>query len=46
MTMYILKNSRPGVPNLWDPMPDYFRWSCYNKNRNKVHNKSDVRESS
>ena len=35
-----------GVPNLWDLMPDDLRWSWCNSNRNKVHDKCDVLESS
>ena len=36
-------NTISGVPNLQDLMPDDLRWSC---NRNKVHNKCRVLESS
>ena len=35
-----------GVPKLWDLIPDDLRWSWCNKNRNKVHNKYNVPESS
>ena len=35
-----------GVPNLWDLMPDDLRWSWRNNNRNKVHNKRIMLESS
>ena len=38
--------SGSGVPNLWGPMPDDLRWSWCNYNRNKVHNKCNVLESS
>ena len=39
-------SSRKTVLNLWDQMPDNLRrWSWYN-NRNKVHNKRNVLESS
>ena len=31
--------SKAGIPNLRDLMPDDLRWSWYNNNRNKVHNK-------
>ena len=34
------------VPNLWDLMPDNLRWSCCSNNRNKMHNKCNVLESS
>ena len=34
------------VPNFWDLMPNDLRWSWYNNNRNKVHNKCNVFESS
>ena len=37
---------RAGVPNHWDLMFDDLRWSWCNKNRNKVHNNSNVLESS
>lgn len=37
--------SSSGVPNLWDSMPDDLRWSWRN-NRNKVHNKRIMLESS
>ena len=36
----------PRVPNLQDLMPDDLRWSRCNNNRNKVHNKCNVLESS
>ena len=36
---------RSGVPSLQDLMPDDLRWSWYN-NRNKVHNKCNMLESS
>ena len=32
----------PGVPTLWDLMPDDLSWSWCNNNRNKVHNKCYV----
>ena len=35
-----------GVPKLWHLMPDGLRWSWYNNNRNKVHNKCSALESS
>ena len=35
-----------GVPNLQDLMPDDVRWSWCSNNRNKVHNKRNVVESS
>ena len=35
-----------GVPNLWDLMPDDLRHSWCNNNRNKVHNKGNVLQSS
>ena len=35
-----------GVPSLRDLMPDDLRWSWCNNNRNKVHNKCNVLESS
>ena len=35
-----------GVPNLWDLVLDGLRWSWCNNNRNKVHNKCNVLESS
>ena len=35
-----------GVPSPWDLMPDDLRWSWCNNNRNKVHNKCKVLESS
>ena len=38
--------SNPQVPNLRDLMPDDLRWSWCNNNRNKVHNKYHVLESS
>ena len=37
---------RTKVPNLQDLMPDDLRWSWCNNNRNKVHNKLNVLESS
>ena len=37
---------KAGVPNLWDLMPDDLRWRWCNNNRNKVHNKFNVFESS
>ena len=37
---------RSGVPSLQHLMPDDRRWSWYNNNRNKVHNKCNVHESS
>ena len=36
---------KPGVPKLQDLMPDDLRWSWYNNNRNKVHNKCNFLES-
>ena len=36
----------PGVPKLWDLMPNDLRWSWCNSNRSKVHNKCNVLESS
>ena len=36
---------RAGVPNLWDLRPGEVRWSWFNNNRNKVHNKWDALES-
>ena len=36
------------VPNLWDLIPDYLRWSfifIHNNDRNKVHNKCNALES-
>ena len=41
-----LASSRVGVPNLRDLTPDDLRWSCCNNNRNEVHNKYNVLESS
>ena len=38
--------SKAGVPNLWDLMPDDLRGNWCNNNRNKVHNKCNVLESS
>ena len=38
--------SRAGAPNLQDPMPAHLRWSWYNNNGNKVHNKCNTIESS
>ena len=35
-----------GVPNLWDPIPYDLKWSWCSNNRNKVHNKCNVLESS
>ena len=37
---------QPGVPNLWCLMLADLSWSWCNKNRNKVHNKCSVLESS
>ena len=37
--------SWPGVPSLWNLLPDDLRWSWYNKDRNKVPNKWNVLES-
>ena len=37
---------KAGVPNFWDLMPDDTGWSRCNNNRNKVHNKGDMLESS
>ena len=37
---------RAGVPNLQNLMPGDLRWSWCNNNRNKVHNKCNVFESS
>ena len=31
-----------GAPNLFILLPDYLKWSWYNNNRNKVHNKCNV----
>ena len=42
----ILLFHKAGVPKLWDLMPDGLRWSWCNYNRNKVHNKCHVLESS
>ena len=36
--------SRPGVPTLWNLMPDDLRWSWCNNIRNKVQNKYNVLE--
>ena len=36
----------PGVPNLWDLTSNDLRWNWYNSNRNKVHDKCNVLESS
>ena len=38
--------SGAGAPNLQDPMPAHLRWSWYNNNGNKVHNKCNTIESS
>ena len=38
--------SRAVVPSLWDLMPVDLRWSWYSNNRNKVHSKCNVLESS
>ena len=35
-----------GVPSLWHLMPDDMRWSWFNNNRNKMHNKCNALESS
>ena len=37
---------RAGVPNFQDLMPDDLRWNWCNNNRNKMHNKCNVLESS
>ena len=44
MKTYICFNT--GVPNLWGLMPDDLKWSWYNNNRNKAHNKCNALESS
>ena len=36
----------PGVPDLQDLMPDDLRWRWCNNDRNKIHNKCNVLESS
>ena len=38
--------SSAGLPNLWDLRPGDLRWSWRHNNRNKVHNKCNVLESS
>ena len=38
--------SKSRVPNLWDLTPDDLKWNWSNNNRNKVHNKCNVLESS
>ena len=40
------QTDRPGAPNLWGLMPDDLRWSWCNNNRNRMHNKCSVCESS
>ena len=39
-------NSKAGIPNLQDLMPNDLKWSWCNNNRNKAHNKCNVLESS
>ena len=42
---HLIMYSKAGVSSLWDLMPDGLRWSlCHD--RNKVHNKCNVLESS
>ena len=41
----ILTQATTWVPSLWDLMPDDLRWSWYNNNGNKVHNKCNALES-
>ena len=41
-----IPESSPEGPNVWDLMPDDLRWSWCNHNRNIVHNKCNVLESS
>ena len=36
---------KPGVPSLWDLMPNDLKWSWCDHNRNKVHNKCSELES-
>ena len=43
---YMSESPNTGVPNLWELMPDDLRWNWCNNNRNKVHNKWNVLESS
>ena len=38
--------SRAGVSKLWDLMPDDLRWNWCNHNRDNMHNKCNVLESS
>ena len=40
------KRIRAGVPSVQDLMPHDLRWSWFNNNRNKVHDKCNVLESS
>ena len=41
-----IPESSPEGPSVWDLMPDDLRWSWCNHNRNIVHNKCNVLESS
>ena len=38
--------SKSGLHNLWDIMSNDLRWSWYDDNRNKVHNRCNVLDSS
>ena len=44
-TQFICLSTKPGVPSLWDLVPDNLRCSWCNNNRNKVHNKCKALES-
>ena len=46
LSLLCLSTSMAGVPSLQDLVPDNLRWSWCNNNRNKVHNKCNVLESS
>ena len=45
-TQFICLSIKPGVPSLWDLVPNNRRCSWYNNNRNKVHNKCKELQSS
>ena len=40
--MNVPRGIHPGIPNLQDLMPADLRWSWWNNNGNKVHNKCNV----
>ena len=46
ISKYLIMYSKAGVSSLWNLMPDGLRWILCNNDRNEVHNKCNVLESS